>query len=1032
MNGLRTFIALLALLGAGQIAYGATEISGNIEDDTVWSSVGSPYIITAEVLVGTPEIPATLTIEPGTVVKFYPDTWLAIYGNLIANGTASANIYFTSNRNNSLGGDTDIDNIEPTSSDSWAVIMLNSFGNQLSHVNTSFSLGGLQIQDGALSATNLNLSDNSNSLIVNGGSLELSHSRIARSYPVLVLDGSAGFDHIDFSSSSILTSNSTVSIKNVSIKNSGTSAVALYDSDANIIDSQLLSGFGEGIVVSDSILNTKNINVSDFYGDGIVTYEDSIVTGNNLVLANNFGHGIANYASDITITRSKILDNAIGLANYGYLAVNNSTVSGNLTGAQAYSTSPMIARNNYWGDSTGPYHEMSNPAGLGDSVTDYVEYDPWLTEFCETDCHSNIMFLPGIMSSRLYENGEQLWEGHDNDVVRLHLDAIGKSMSDQIVTRDIIETFDAPWFFDRNIYASFLHDLETTKTTGVINDYETVPYDWRLALPQILSGGTKDPSGNISYLETTSEPYIEKTLRDLAASSKSGKVTIVAHSNGGLITKALINRLGGEAAQLIDQVIFVAVPQLGTPKAIGSLLHGYDTGIRLMLSDEAARAFAQNSPMTYHLLPFSDYYSGSGHTIGTPYVTFDDGTATQTFINEYGYAITNAEELYSFLTAAEGRATPDYDDTHKPTIANKVLLDEAITVQSSINSTWEPPNGIKIHQIAGTGARTPARIHYETIQDCKLSVIVCVGGYEDILSYDVEEVIDGDGTVVLPSALAMSDGSEQVKRWWVNLETFNAPAFGVNRTHADILEIAELRDFIFNNLLTNTISVLPNYISSTEPSLEEKDRLIFTLHSPLSLSAIDATGRVVNEQEVTIPGAHYARYGEIQKLSVPTGTQFTLVLTGEAEGSFTLKAIETRDREIANTITLSAIPSATSTIGQLDFENGSLAGAGPLQLDYDGDGVVEVTYTPALNETVTAPDYLLKEGATRNDDVRFGGRSKVTQSAQDLEAAVKLIQLIAERLKELNNTSIITSYQYENATRQIQQILVKILSALTK
>lgn len=35
------------------------------------------------------------------------------------------------------------------------------------------------------------------------------------------------------------------------------------------------------------------------------------------------------------------------------------------------------ARWNYWGDSTGPYHPVLNPGGLGDAVSDSVEFIPW-------------------------------------------------------------------------------------------------------------------------------------------------------------------------------------------------------------------------------------------------------------------------------------------------------------------------------------------------------------------------------------------------------------------------------------------------------------------------------------------------------------------------------------------------------------------------------------------------------------------------------------------------------------------------------
>jgi hypothetical protein len=38
------------------------------------------------------------------------------------------------------------------------------------------------------------------------------------------------------------------------------------------------------------------------------------------------------------------------------------------------------AENNWWGDVSGPYHPTENPDGLGNPVSDYVDFIPWLTE----------------------------------------------------------------------------------------------------------------------------------------------------------------------------------------------------------------------------------------------------------------------------------------------------------------------------------------------------------------------------------------------------------------------------------------------------------------------------------------------------------------------------------------------------------------------------------------------------------------------------------------------------------------------------
>ncbi len=40
---------------------------------------------------------------------------------------------------------------------------------------------------------------------------------------------------------------------------------------------------------------------------------------------------------------------------------------------------PLDARQNYWGDPSGPYHATQNPGGLGDNVGDNILFYPWLT-----------------------------------------------------------------------------------------------------------------------------------------------------------------------------------------------------------------------------------------------------------------------------------------------------------------------------------------------------------------------------------------------------------------------------------------------------------------------------------------------------------------------------------------------------------------------------------------------------------------------------------------------------------------------------
>ncbi len=267
--------------------------------------------------------------------------------------------------------------------------------------------------------------------------------------------------------------------------------------------------------------------------------------------------------------------------------------------------------------------------------TPYVFYGrqdsmPWVKQDGWKDLKvSNVLFLPGIEGSRLYEGTgcgktaeEKLWEpvadslvqilrGAGDDKVRdLFLDQTGSSVCSDIYVKenDIIDSVRG-----NAIYASLVSEMNGLKSGGTISNWKPVAYDWRLSLDDLLTKGI-ELNSRIYYATTTatSTPYIEQTLRGLAGGSKTGKVSIVAHSNGGLVTKALLNKLGSEAASLVDKIILVGAPQSGAPEALGVALVGHNAGIYKfgfpIVSNAVVRAFAQNSPMAYHLLPSQNYF----------------------------------------------------------------------------------------------------------------------------------------------------------------------------------------------------------------------------------------------------------------------------------------------------------------------------------------------------------------------------------------------------------------------------------------
>ena len=97
------------LLTATTNAKADTNVSGIISVDTTWTLANSPYIVTGGIIVNSG---VTLTIEAGATVKFDSLKSLIIEGTLIAKGTSSNKITFTSNQST------------PSASD-WGFILFN-------------------------------------------------------------------------------------------------------------------------------------------------------------------------------------------------------------------------------------------------------------------------------------------------------------------------------------------------------------------------------------------------------------------------------------------------------------------------------------------------------------------------------------------------------------------------------------------------------------------------------------------------------------------------------------------------------------------------------------------------------------------------------------------------------------------------------------------------------------------------------------------------------------------------------------------
>ena len=575
---------------------------------------------------------------------------------------------------------------------------------------------------------------------------------------------------------------------------------------------------------------------------------------------------------------------------------------------------------------------------------------------------SSVLFLPGIMGSRLYEDadgcntsgeGQQRWVSLAVcDQLRLLMSPSGSAIND-IYTKSGQSSI-----LVSQVYKSFFDNLNEWKSNEIIKDYVAVPYDWRLGLDNLLKAKEDEATGKIKIPlnSTVQEGYLYKTLKKLASESKSGKVTIVAHSNGGLLAKALLATLDRDndpLLQKVDALILVASPQLGTPDALVGMLHGsrivpYLFNSREVVSQVTSRQLLGTMPFAHHLLPSTQYFNGSGVMVNTPVLTFDAGTLTTPWVNTYGSTVNTSQKMQAFMQTSSGRVVPDIDNLEMPAVISGIQFNYSNSIHLLMN-TWIPASTTKVYEIAGTGVQTVSGIRYYTGRECGLLNPWCVLFNPKVL-YQVKHTIDGDGTVVVPSALGMSTSSLNVERRWLNLERYNEEV--VYKNHSSIFDVPEINIFIKNTLESST-STAYQFITNTAPQITKNDRLDFHLHSPLDMSIQFANGSEVSSSSQDTNDGIYRRYGELQFISIPnTQSNKSLILRGTGTGSFTLEIEENKNGSTTKRQIYSAIPSSTSTQVTVSLTDSSSLPSIVLAVDYDGNGSTDVSYNTA-GEVVT-------------------------------------------------------------------------------
>lgn len=367
-----------------------TTVSGSITTDTTWTTAASPYVIDGDAL--TINTGVTLTIEPGVVVKLNGEH-LTVSGTVVAAGTADDPITFTSFYDDTVGGDTNGDGASTAAAPGdWEYVSFasGSSGN-LDHVVMQYG--------GAGSAPAMMLYILANDVTVQNSTLQLAEDSVLMidsASPTVtntIIDSSASsytYPNSISGDGAVLTGSTFIGS---TVINPNQNCLWLDDSTNVTLDGNSFTGCYAGIRMSgdaSGVITNNTITGLNFGFNITLFWADELTISSNIISGNTYGMCTQAGTAGAMITDNIFSNNVYGLKVNnvaGFTLSQNIFVDNTLYAmyADEVAVMPVEAENNWWGDSTGPYHSSTNPSGLGDTVSDYVIFDPWLISYPAVD-----------------------------------------------------------------------------------------------------------------------------------------------------------------------------------------------------------------------------------------------------------------------------------------------------------------------------------------------------------------------------------------------------------------------------------------------------------------------------------------------------------------------------------------------------------------------------------------------------------------------------------------------------------------------
>ncbi len=931
---------LLCLLGFGKELYADTLLQGDIDGVLHLVESGNPYVVGSAGLSISPS--GSLIIDPGVILRLGIEP-IVIKGSFSAGGTTLKPITFSSSLTNQRARGVYISsqsnkkytniNIEESEDGfvfdhseniSFDHVILKNNSKSFTFTTSTSSLKDISLENSPL----VDVFDKSNVIISSTtarGSSGFASLYVSNS--ILELD-TCGFYTLD-QTKFLVTNSATSSINNCTINNSNQvgitsskSYVKVLNSSFSHINNDVISLKNSRLEVSSSSFNSNNI--------GIHILKPITLPGIS------FLHNISNALSLLLFTNTFAAD--IFSTNIHQSVFTNNT----LAGIKNDSEELIDVSENYWGNDAGPQRD-SEVTG-GDVVVGNMIVTPWKTKSTPAPCCSSVIFIPGFEASRLYEGvgltKNQLWEpNYNGDVKKLYLNDKGESLNKNIYTNDIIEKTNIAGggVLDKEIYSPLVAMLQSKVAKGVIKSFEAFPYDWREDPYELVKKQIRTEQNSYSMIER---------LKTIASSSRTGKVTIVSHSNGGLVAKALIDELKKTHNEnLIESLVLVATPQKGAPIDIGSLLYGDGQEILkgFILSKDTAKGLGKNMISAYNLLP---------RNLFTPYVTIDPETAkVSKLYQNFSGAITSKEQLNLFLL----QASKSINDPTAQTLSN-TLLQTSVLTQKKLDA-WTPPLSLSVYQIAGSGISTPTGFSYYLKNVCSVVGLpnTCVGG--QFVDHALVSSMAGDGTVPLESALSIATTTHII-----DLATYNID-HNTNINHSNIFTaepLLQLASALIERQKVSSSSYVSTFRTPQLTVTSSSTLIEVSVHSPVNLLIEDVSGKKTGiisstssdfSQLLTdIPNSSYSEVGEGKYITLPKEKIHKVILSATDYGEFELDIAEKNATSAINNnglVVFEHVPIIPSTHAELDFPLEEAASSSDyiLKVDVDGNGTNDTLLT---------------------------------------------------------------------------------------